>query len=365
MPNIQQIKKPHILGSLPKAVFSNLGIGVLTLIAGAIAGGPKIAMSQKESQIVFFILAAIYLFITLWSILSLAPKRRSGELQTQGIYKFVRHPMYSAIIFILNPALGILLRSWLLLLATFISYFIWRWAIDEEEKEVEGQFGEQYLKYRKITWPFFPNLFIFNKPLFFGVTALAVFFTSFIALNFQSFYLRAVEWELTKPAEVSLKRTSSQNGIDSLTERPRQKFNKANSIVIDKLNIDAPLVFASGTSQKELNSALDQGVLIYPGSKSPGETGELFLSGHSSSYPWDKTQYGQVFTLIDRLQAGDIVTVYFNQYKYDYQISGQKIVVPSDATLNAQTSIKTITLMTCWPIGTAWKRLMVQGVLME
>jgi LPXTG-site transpeptidase (sortase) family protein len=359
-------KKSPILGCLPKAIFENLGIGVLALIVGAIAGGPKMTIDQQNAQITFFVLLAIYLFITIWAIVSLVPKRKENQLQTQGIYKFVRHPMYGAIIFILNPALGILLRSWLLIISCFISYFIWRSAIGDEEKQLEEQFGDQYSKYRKTTWPFFPNLFKFNKPVFFGLTAVAVFIVSFVALNFPSFYLRSVQWDRNTSTEVSVKKPNAQSGSSALPfQQPKIKYNKSNSIVIEKLNIDAPLVFASGTTQKELNSALNNGVLIYPGSKLPGETGELFLSGHSSNYPWNKTQYGQVFTLLDRLQPGDIVTVYFNQYKYEYRVTRQSVVKPADAALNAQTSIKTITLMTCWPIGTAWKRLVVEGVIME
>jgi len=324
-------------------------------------------IGNQTSQIAFFVLLAIYLFITFWAIFSLVPKRRENKLQTEGIYKYVRHPMYSAIIFILNPALGILLHSWLLILSCPISYLIWRSAIQDEEKQLIEQFGDEYLKYRKTIWPFFPNLFKFNKPIFFGVTALSVFIFSFITLNFPSFYLREVDWERGKPVDIQKEspKPISKTGSTLPQSQVRQKYDKPNSIVIGKLNIDAPLVFASGTTQKELNAALDQGVLIYPGSKLPGENGEVFLSGHSSAYPWNKTQYGQVFTLLDRLQPGDIVTIYWNQYKYDYKVTRQSVVTPDKAALNAQTSSKTITLMTCWPIGTAWKRLVVEGVLID
>lgn len=369
---MQQIKKPPILGCLPKAVFSNLGIGVLALIISAIAGGPKMVIEKQNSQIIFFILLAIYLFITFWAIFSLAPRRRENQLQTQGIYKYVRHPMYGAIIFILNPALAILLRSWLLIFGCLISYLIWRSAVKDEEKQLIEQFGDQYLKYRKITWPFFPNLFKFNKPIFFGVTALTVFIVSFVTLNFPSFYLREVDWERGKSADTQKEspKPISKNGA-TITgaalpqSQTRPKYDKPNSIVIGKLNIDVPLVFAAGTAQSQLNAALNQGVVVYPGSKLPEQSGEVYLTGHSSTYFWNKTQYGQVFTLLDRLQPGDIITIYWNQYKYDYQVTKQDVVAPDKATLNPQTNSKTITLMTCWPIGTAWKRLVVQGVLID
>ncbi len=152
--------------------------------------------------------------------------------------------------------------------------------------------------------------------------------------------------------------------INSAT-RPKPVFNNSNSIIISKIKIEAPLVFASGTSQKELSAALNQGVLIYPGSKMPGELGNVFLTGHSSTMPWNKTKYGQVFTLLDRLAPGDIVTIYYNQHKYDYQVTNKYVTTPDKVALNSQTNSKTLTLFTCWPIGTAWKRLVVEGVLIE
>jgi len=137
-----------------------------------------------------------------------------------------------------------------------------------------------------------------------------------------------------------------------------------NSITITKINIKAPLVFPAGTSQKELNEALNRGVIIYPGSALPGQNGEVFLSGHSSIFPWVKTQYGQVFTLLDKLEPGDIVSLAYDHYQYDYRVTGKKILLPKEIVIS-NTKEPILTLMTCWPIGTALKRLVIKAELIK
>ena len=57
------------------------------------------------------------------SAISLNGKKRNGQLQTSGPYGFARHPVYGAIVFLLNPALAILLRSWFLILSIIFNEY--------------------------------------------------------------------------------------------------------------------------------------------------------------------------------------------------------------------------------------------------
>jgi LPXTG-site transpeptidase (sortase) family protein len=354
--------KTSILGCLPKALFGNFALGVSALFVGALWGGPKMAISPQEGRGIFLFFFILYCGVTMWSIISLAEKRKLSQLQTEGAFQYVRHPMYGAIIFILNPAMAFLFRSWLLLLAVLPVYFIWRKSVWNEEKKLVGVFGQKYLRYQALVWPFFPNLFALSRPAFFIGLGSAVFIFIFLILNLPAFYLHFVDWE---------KEIKAPEAPPIISELPvpgdeeKQKYEKEDSIVIGKIGIDAPLVFVAGTTQKELSQALDRGVIIYPGSALPGAPGNLFLTGHSSVLPWNKTEYGQVFAQLDRLEAGDKVLVYFQQEKYEYEIV-KKAVLPADSVvLKHQQNAQTLTLMTCWPIGTALKRLVVEGVLVR
>lgn len=370
--NTQPNKKQLFLTSFIKAMFFNFVIFLLVFSLSKILGGPNMTISEQTAKTTFFILLVIYFLINLWSLAYLVPKWRGGKFPSTGPFKYVRLPMHGAVILILNPAISILFRSWLLIFASIVLLFAWRAWVETGEKKLAEKFGEQYLKYKKTTWQFFPDLLKINKPLFFVATMIAVFMVAFVSLNSSSFYIRAVEWRQAEAPKIVVQNQSATSmtrlpeiQAENPVARPRPQYNIADSIIIEKINVNAPLVFAAGTTQKDLNLALDQGVVIYPESKLPGETGEVFLTGHSSVYPWNKTKYGQVFTLLDKLEAGDLIVVYYNHYKYEYQVTGKQVMTPDKATLNSQTEKETITLMTCWPIGTAWKRLVVEGVIIE
>jgi len=350
------------LGCLPKAVFWNFALGALMLSAGKLLGGPEIYISRGWAIGIFLVLLAGYFTITFWSIWTLA-KSSDQTLISHGPYAFVRHPMYSAIIFILNPALAILFRSWLLFFAAIGAYFIWRRYVEQEEKMTEERFGREYFLYRVKTPAFLPKLWIINKFAFYTLSALAIFVVVFGVLNFPAVYLRWVTYE--KTGEIIYDEPGRPSQLPGQSDAPKSNYtDRSNSVLISKLGVDAPLIFPAGTSQKELNAALNEGIIVYPGSALPGQNGEVFLSGHSSTFIWNKTSYGQVFALLDKLEAGDVVSIAYNNLQYDYRVTGKEVLTPSQ-TILTKTEQPTITLMTCWPIGTSLKRLVVRGELVR
>jgi len=375
-----QSKTKEILNPLAKGIFGNFLISAAALAIDVLLGGPKIYIEPTSARWAFFVLLDLYAIITFWSIFTLIKYKSSQRLIAIDPYCYVRHPIYSAIIFLLNPALAILFRSWLLFLAIIPVYFIWRKCAKKDEKILAEKYGQDYWHYERITWRFLPNLWRVNKILFYIMSACSIFAVVFICLNFSAVYLRWVNYE-KRPAKVTYDNQQQPSPSDfqkifeaGYTGHPTSQETLAsykpnyseqpNFIIIYKISVRAPLVFASGTSQKELNKALDQGVIIYPGSVLLGQNGEIFLSGHSSSYPWDKTRYGQVFTLLDKVEVEDIVSLIYNHAQYDYRITSKQILAPKDTKINS-TSEPTLALMTCWPIGTALNRLVVRAELIR
>lgn len=95
--------------------------------------------------------------------------------------------------------------------------------------------------------------------------------------------------------------------------------------------------------------------------------GNVFIFGHSSNYPWIKSEYNDVFVLLDSLENGDEIIVYYNQQKFVYRVTDRVIVKPGDTKLlrSRNPDKKEISLMTCWPVGTALERLIILGELVE
>jgi len=143
------------------------------------------------------------------------------------------------------------------------------------------------------------------------------------------------------------------------------QYEKPDSVVIEKIGLTAPLIFSQGKTQKEIEADLNKGVVAYPGSVLPGEIGNLFVTGHSSVYPWNHSAYGKVFAALDKLETGDRVIVYYNKHKFEYKIVNKYVARPQDVQLVHPENEAKITLFTCWPIGTNLKRLVLEGELVR
>ena len=147
-----------------------------------------------------------------------------------------------------------------------------------------------------------------------------------------------------------------------------------NRIVIPRIGKNIPLVdvsVASGTTFETMHETfmeeLKKWVVRYPGTAEPGDTGNVFIFGHSSNYPWVKSQYNDVFALLDTLENGDEITIYYFQKKYTYKVIEKATVKPGDVkTLEARDHTKKeLSLMTCWPVGTTLERMIVFAELVE
>ncbi|MCL4353118.1 sortase [Patescibacteria group bacterium] len=107
---------------------------------------------------------------------------------------------------------------------------------------------------------------------------------------------------------------------------------------------------------------LQKGVAQAAGSVFPGMNGNIYLFAHSTDNFWDVGRYNAVFYLIKDLVPGDGIVIFFENQRYDYTVTGSRIVDPSNVSylLDSQKQNRQqLILQTCWPPGTTWKRLLV------
>lgn len=359
-------------GIFAMGIVYNFLIAFVALILTWILGGPKIDIEFKTASLICIFLFIVFLALIIFSIYSIPPYRQNqkGKKQIVGPYKYIRHPIYATIIYLLNPSLAIIFRSWLYLLACIVIYFVWKSLAEDEEVVVAREFGEVYGQYRLTANLLFPDLCSISRLLYFFFIGILIFIGVFVILNFSSLSFRYVSWKggdglsVTAPikGEANVNRDVGNTIAAGSSEASEAVYDKPDSIVIKKIGLTAPLIYARSTDQRELNQDLNNGVVIYPGSDPPGQIGNFFLTGHSSVYPWNKTIYGQVFAAIDKLEIGDTVAIYLQQHKYEYRITN-KYTASKDIRLIHPANEAKITLMTCWPIGTDLERLIVEGRL--
>ncbi len=139
-------------------------------------------------------------------------------------------------------------------------------------------------------------------------------------------------------------------------------------IIISRINRNVPIIRAKSENlikrdwsklEKDIQEALRGGVVHYPGSAEPGENGNVVITGHSSYFAWDPGRFKDVFVLLHEMIVGDKVIIYHQQKKYLYQVYDIKVVMPDQVEILTQKGENRLTLLTCTPVGTNLKRLIV------
>ncbi len=136
----------------------------------------------------------------------------------------------------------------------------------------------------------------------------------------------------------------------------------ADEIIIPKIGVNAPLIAGRSAAISDILEDLKSGVVLYPGSARPGsKSGKTVILGHSSEHIWRKGNYPTVFNLINKLEKGDEIAVNFGGKAHQYRVEEKFVKTPKQI----QNEIKDpgLYLMSCWPVGTDYKRIVVRATL--
>ena len=139
---------------------------------------------------------------------------------------------------------------------------------------------------------------------------------------------------------------------------------KSPEVIIPKINVEIPVNYSvTSTNENVLENDLQDGVVHYPTTSMPGQTGNSAFFGHSSNNILNPGKYKFAFVLLHDLVAGDVFYLTNNDKLYAYKVFSTSIVSPNDVgVLNPVAGhIATATLITCDPPGTSINRLIVVG----
>ncbi len=174
---------------------------------------------------------------------------------------------------------------------------------------------------------------------------------------------RGVEFQITETLANEPKETASFS--DLLTGSKEQELSPIDtdfSILIPKIGATSKIIANVDPSDEgKFGPALQQGVAHAQGSVFPGLQGNVYLFAHSADNFWDAGRYNAIFYLLKDLKEGDEIVVFYKGERHNYYVTGTKIVDPSDVSFitQAQEGGEQLILQTCWPPGTAFKRLLV------
>ena len=191
------------------------------------------------------------------------------------------------------------------------------------------------------------------------------FFSLFIVIFLLSFFLINASALMTKFRyfyDINLKHSSYSVTVATPTPNP---FNPAQEarLVIPKIGVDAPIIW--DVSENDLNAKLLEGVAHSAGTALPGKPGNIFITGHSSYYSWVNSPYKDVFALLDKLEPQDKIYIKYSSNIFTYEVTGSKVVSPSETSVMDQFPGYNLSLMTCVPVGTNLNRLIISAQQMS
>lgn len=127
-------------------------------------------------------------------------------------------------------------------------------------------------------------------------------------------------------------------------------------ISIPKLHIDHAVV---STVDNNLNAHL----VNYGGTAIPPQHGNAVIFGHSTlPQLFNAKNYRAIFATLYTIRIGDEISTKVNNVAYLYKVYSITIVDPSDTSVLAQNYDNSyVTLVTCTPPGTVWKRLVIKA----
>lgn len=114
-----------------------------------------------------------------------------------------------------------------------------------------------------------------------------------------------------------------------------------------------------------IDNDLEKHLVNYQGTGIPGRNGNAVIFGHSTlPQLFNPKDYKTIFANVYQLKNEDIIYAVVNGVTYTYKIIKITVVDPEDSSALVQEYDNSyLTLVTCTPPGTTWKRLIVKSRL--
>lgn len=178
-----------------------------------------------------------------------------------------------------------------------------------------------------------------------------------LSLIVLSIFILLYWWMNQTPIIVQANLPTAQN--TEIASAQKEETNWQLEIPI--IEVSAPISLnVDGNNETQYLSALEKGVAQLAGSSIPGQSGNVFIFGHSSYYFYNSGKYKSVFRNLNKLEIDDEVKITSNLKTYNYQVVNKKIVNPDQVDIvESKDDKQTLTLMTCYPLYTSLKRLVI------
>lgn len=186
----------------------------------------------------------------------------------------------------------------------------------------------------------------------FGVILLIFIF--FQAIKSEISYL---VYNLPKNYSVITKKENSNSENNNSIVAANDDF----SLIIPKIGVNSKIIAnVDPNDEFQQRTALKEGIAHAKGTSVPSEKGRVFVFAHSSENFYSQSQNNTIFYLLRKLEKGDDVRIVYDGLLYGYLVREIRYVNEDEVEYLAyDDSNNDLVLMTCWPPGTSFKRLLV------
>jgi len=157
----------------------------------------------------------------------------------------------------------------------------------------------------------------------------------------------------------------SRIGSSSQSWLPATYKEMAITTQMSSYNLSIPTLGIDNADVSTIDNNVDIHLVHFPGTAIPPEKGNAAIFGHSTLPQWfDPKNYKAIFATAHTLKLGDIINITVNNRVYTYKIMNISIIDPDNTSyLSQDTDGSYVSIVTCTPPGTTWKRLIVKAKL--
>lgn len=211
-----------------------------------------------------------------------------------------------------------------------------------------------------------------------GVAVLGIVFGLYVFFPFLSweFYIKPVFASQSFASPIPKTTVITQDYIRSLLQSTTSTFNsqgwlppayKETQVTeqMSKYTISIPKIGVESAEVSTVDNDLSRHLVHFPGTATPPNVGNAAIFGHSTlPQLYNPRDYKTIFANAHTLKVGNTILVTANNTLYTYKIVTVSIVDAEDTSyLTQDTDGSYLTIITCTPPGTIWKRLIIKAKL--
>ena len=206
------------------------------------------------------------------------------------------------------------------------------------------------------------NKRVINKKVLVGVILLLLGLTALLLTYWPVIRAKISQCRFSEPSTTNVVISENQDITKEITPDTEEVIlDPKFGLYIPKIKSNASVVAdVSPYDKGEYIKALETGIAHAKGTVTPNKEGNVFLFAHSAVNFYERNKYDVYFYLLHELKKDDEIFVSYDGIIYKYRVQEVKIVNREDVKyLSKYSDEDTLTLMTCYPAGTDWKRTIV------